>query len=98
MSRFRDWAYIFRDASFSHRPFYTPKCKSLSFSSRCGVFPAILISVCMNESANYGETADRNTVVDYHAGSQTAKGIIDYREKFEYVPSERYLMLFDDIP
>ena len=25
MPRFRDWADIFRDASLSHRPFYTPK-------------------------------------------------------------------------
>ena len=27
MPRFRDWADIFRDASFSHRPFYSPTIK-----------------------------------------------------------------------
>ena len=29
MLRFRDWADIFRDASLSHRPFYTPQRHSL---------------------------------------------------------------------
>lgn len=34
------------------------------------------------------KTVDRNTIINYHAGGQTVKSIIDYYETFERVQSE----------
>ena len=34
------------------------------------------------------KTADRKTIIDYHAGGQTGKTIIKYHEEFEHAQSE----------
>ena len=42
----------------------------------------------MNLESVGGETADRKTIMNYHARGQTRKTIIDYHEDFEQVQTE----------
>ena len=43
-----------------------------------------------------GKTADRKTIMNYHARGQTRKTIIDYHKDFEQVQTEWQLMIVDD--
>ena len=46
------------------------------------------MSAILNEADDFGETADRKTIMNYRTRGQTGKTIIDYHEEFEQAQNE----------
>ena len=59
-------------------------CKNMNFSRRKRAAACFLTVI----GPVITKTADRKTIMNYHARGQTRKTIIDYQEEFEQAQSE----------